>query len=742
MFCKKCGTKLQDHMKFCPKCGTAVTSIKVETPEAVIPNEVTPNAVTPNVEISNVEALKTEAPKAETPKVAMEDDRTEILKPEENVSYHNPNENPNIITNNFSNSISNEIPNNPNVNAQPVVAPVKKEKKKSNTIIIVLSILLVLLLCAALGVGYFIFSSNKKADEYNNYIDLAGEYFEDEDYRKAANLYKEAIELIPDREDAYIGLAETYLIQDKEESAITTLETAYEMTKSKKVKEQLTKLTGEDPDDNASEDAEDADSDNDPDISEETEQKKATETKKKVENQIPASINIRQVDNTDFPNVKFYATISDENGNIMEDVDASDFKVKEIDANGNVSDVQLKDVYKVLASADGRINMNMVLDASGSMIDYNKMDQAKQAANSFLEKVNLDGGDRVEIISFDDYVYLEQEFTSNKSVLNSAIAGISPDSSTALYDALYAGVFQTYYEEGAKCVVGFTDGMENASSYSFQDVVNLAQSTGIPVYIIGIGEEYDADVLQNLAMQCGGDYYSANTTDLATILEEIYLDIYQEQQDYYVFEYTSSNRDNLNLYREIAIETTETAEFAFTGEYRKEFVPTADLSGAFSAEYSNMDYMIPDSSSRIITTADLSGMSLAQLRIARNEIFARHGRQFKDSMLNQWFYSKTWYLNIPQKYAPDYFDKNHPSPLSKLESDNVNTISAYEKAIMETQDIYPNASNVLLSDYDLGLSKAVLKKAYSQMLNYPSSDILNQNLQKVQDAINKEDVEY
>ena len=27
-------------------------------------------------------------------------------------------------------------------------------------------------------------------------------------------------------------------------------------------------------------------------------------------------------------------------------------------------------------------------------------------------------------------------------------------------------------------------------------------------------------------------------------------------------------------------------------------------------------------------------------------------------------------------------------------------------------------------------------------LNYPSSDILNQNLQKVQDAINKEDVEY
>lgn len=690
MFCKKCGTKLQDNMKFCPKCGTAVTLVKTETPEAVISDAETPKAEIPEIKI----------PKAETSRADTENERTEILKPEENI-----------------------------------VVPVKKEKKKGRGIIIVFAILLALLLCAALVVGYFIFSSNKKADEYKNYIDLAGEYYEDEDYQEAADLYKEAIELIPDREDAYIGLADTYLIQEKEESAIKTLKTAYEMTKSKKVKERLIKLTGDTPEDADSEDAQADDADNASDVTEKT-------GKNKVENQIPASINIRQVDNTDFPNVKFYATISDADGNVMEDVDASDFKVTEIDASGNVSDVQLKDVYKVLASADGRINMNMVLDASGSMSSYNKMDQAKEAANSFLEKVDLDGGDKVEVISFDDYVYLEQEFTSNETILNSAIDDIYPGSSTALYDALYAGVFQTYYENGAKCVVGFTDGMENASSYSFQDVVDLAQSTGIPVYIIGIGEEYDADVLQNLAMQCGGDYYSANTTDLATILEEIYLDIYQEQQDYYVFEYTSSNSDNLNAYRQISIETTETSEFAFTGEYRKEYVPVADLSGAFSSEYSNMDYMLSDSSSRVITDSDLAGMSLAQLRIARNEIFARHGRQFKDSMLNQWFYSKTWYLNIPEKYSPDYYDSNNPSPLSKLESDNVNTISAYEKAIMDNQDIYPDASTVLLSDYDLGLSKAVLKRAYAQMQNYASSDILNQNLQKVQDAINKEDVEY
>lgn len=152
--------------------------------------------------------------------------------------------------------------------------------------------------------------------------------------------------------------------------------------------------------------------------------------------------------------------------------------------------------------------------------------------------------------------------------------------------------------------------------------------------------------------------------------------------------------------------------------------------------------MIDDSNVRAITEADLSGMSLAQLRIARNEIFARHGRQFKDTMLNQWFYSKTWYLNIPLKYAPDDFDAIRPSPLSKLESDNANFIKAYEQNIMATQDIYPNAANTLLSDYDLALSKPVLKAALAQMQTYSYTDILGENMRLVSEAIAKEDVQY
>lgn len=452
----------------------------------------------------------------------------------------------------------------------------------------------------------------------------------------------------------------------------------------------------------------------------------------------PVHLTIHQVDNTNFPEVTFYASVVDENNNVIDNLGKSDFTIQEVDTSGNVIDVSIDEVYKVL-NAD-TISVNLVLDASGSMNSSNKMGQAKNAANALIERMELSGGDQVEIISFDDYVYLEQDFTGQQALLIDAVNNIQAGGDTALYDALYAGLYQTYFETGVKCVIGFTDGMENCSSYTFDDVVTLAQNSGIPLFIIGIGEEYDANVLRQLASECSGAYYSANVDNLENILTNIYLSIYEQQQDYYVFKYTSSDTTNQNQFRDIVLSTSDTTEFY--GTYTKEYIPQADISGAFSDDYMNMDYMLDFSSQREVTASDLDSMSLAQLRIARNEIFARHGRQFKDSMLNQWFYSKSWYLDISMKYSPDDFDRITPSPLSKLEIQNVEFIKNYEDTLMNTADIYPNASYTLLSDYDLALSKAVLRNALAQIQNYADTEILRQNKQLIQQAIEKEDIQY
>ena len=62
--------------------------------------------------------------------------------------------------------------------------------------------------------------------------------------------------------------------------------------------------------------------------------------------------------------------------------------------------------------------------------------------------------------------------------------------------------------------------------------------------------------------------------------------------------------------------------------------------------------------------------------------------------------------------------------------------------MMENSDIYPDASDTLLSDYDLALSKAVLKNALAQMQGYRDTDILRENKRLVQEVIDQEDIEY
>ena len=84
------------------------------------------------------------------------------------------------------------------------------------------------------------------------------------------------------------------------------------------------------------------------------------------------------------------------------------------------------------------------------------------------------------------------------------------------------------------------------------------------------------------------------------------------------------------------------------------------------------EYIIPDSQTRIITEDDLVGLTAEQCRIARNEIYARHGRIFSDSELQSYFEGTSWYYGY---LTADEFDE---SVLSQTEKDNLNTISNYE----------------------------------------------------------------
>lgn len=56
------------------------------------------------------------------------------------------------------------------------------------------------------------------------------------------------------------------------------------------------------------------------------------------------------------------------------------------------------------------------------------------------------------------------------------------------------------------------------------------------------------------------------------------------------------------------------------------------------------DYILPFSDSRYLTRDEVAQLSLEELRLARNEIYARHGYIFKDPALKAYFEAKAWYI--------------------------------------------------------------------------------------------------
>lgn len=83
--------------------------------------------------------------------------------------------------------------------------------------------------------------------------------------------------------------------------------------------------------------------------------------------------------------------------------------------------------------------------------------------------------------------------------------------------------------------------------------------------------------------------------------------------------------------------------------------------------YSTVPGKYPEGSSRLLNGNDLVGKSSWDLRIMRNEIFARHGRRFKSAELRDYFMNQPWYS--PQ------FDEVR---LTEIETRNVEFLKSYE----------------------------------------------------------------
>jgi hypothetical protein len=89
---------------------------------------------------------------------------------------------------------------------------------------------------------------------------------------------------------------------------------------------------------------------------------------------------------------------------------------------------------------------------------------------------------------------------------------------------------------------------------------------------------------------------------------------------------------------------------------------------------------------RLITEDLLRGLSLHELRLLRNEIYARRGRQFRTEWLAQHFWSQPWYVAREEEGEPE---------LSETERRNVETIVAFERKVKDDLSRKPLPKGVL-----------------------------------------------
>ncbi len=159
-------------------------------------------------------------------------------------------------------------------------------------------------------------------------------------------------------------------------------------------------------------------------------------------------------------------------------------------------------------------NIYLVADTSGSMDEQNKLVQAKDALNSFLDQVQGDR-DRVGLVPFSDNVYgtvAPTDIGTARSALKRNVTALKANGRTALFDGVsyaYDDLQRRGERDRINAIVVMTDGIENASRLNLSQLTRKIKSgnqDGVPVIIfcIAYGNDADLNTLTTIAETTGG----------------------------------------------------------------------------------------------------------------------------------------------------------------------------------------------------------------------------------------------
>ena len=255
------------------------------------------------------------------------------------------------------------------------------------------------------------------------------------------------------------------------------------------------------------------------------------------------NIRITQVDNSRFPEVTVYVSVTNAAGEPV----TIDPDLIQLTENGK--NMQARNTS--VAGEVGDLSTMLVMDVSGSMLQAGKLRNAKQAARLYIEQMRP--GDQAGLITFNTVVKYVQPLTSDRAALTASIDKLNAYEDTAMYDALAKATQALKDVTGRKAIIVLTDGLDNVSKNTPNQVLNGVGPMGLSISTIGLGDPkksgmnsgLDEKGLKTFSEKAGGIYSYANDPETLQNLYQLYGRTLQSE---YRFVYTSpaTLRDGTN----------------------------------------------------------------------------------------------------------------------------------------------------------------------------------------------------
>ncbi len=171
-------------------------------------------------------------------------------------------------------------------------------------------------------------------------------------------------------------------------------------------------------------------------------------------------------------------------------------------------------VLQHLSTDDAPISLGIIFDMSGSMSD--KMENSRQAVVEFLKTANPQ--DEFFVVGFADRPELISGFTTSIDTIQSEMAMTQAKGLTSLLDAIYIGLHEMKQAHNPrKALLIISDGGDNHSRYTENEVKSLVREADVQIYAIGLFESAPPTDEERLGPALLGDITEATGGRVFTV---------------------------------------------------------------------------------------------------------------------------------------------------------------------------------------------------------------------------------